>query len=165
MCVLAQHRARGGTRPPLSLDLERVLPCHSGCKSPYTRLANNQPLTTCNCQRVCTPSLPSRCTGMAISTTAVTQLCVQPNHGRAHDPRVSRRPSAQLLRSRSRALPEHRTGAATQPEQEVHQHCCTLNVAIARAFTIAPSFSVHSWPTSGDNRPLTHSANGSCHAP
>ena len=141
MCVLARHRACGGTRPPRSLDLERVSPCHSSCKSPCTRLRNNQPLTTCNCRRVCTPSLPSRCTGMAISTTAVTQLCVQPNHGRAHNPRHSTR-----------------TGS---PSTLLH----TQRRNSAHACTIAPSFSVHNWPTSGDNRPLTHSANGSCHAP
>ena len=64
MRILAQHRACGGTRPPRSLDLEQVSPYHPCCKSPCTRLANNQRLTTSNCQQLCTPFLPSRCTGM-----------------------------------------------------------------------------------------------------
>jgi hypothetical protein len=72
----------------------------------------------------------------------------------------SRHPTLRPTKPRPCARPH-----GTQPEQEVRQHCCTLNVAIARACTIAPSFSVHNWPTSGGNRPLTHSANGNCHAP
>jgi hypothetical protein len=41
MRILAQHRAHGGARPPCSLDLEPVSPCHSSCTSPCTRFSNN----------------------------------------------------------------------------------------------------------------------------
>ena len=41
--------------PTAQLGSRTSSPCHSSCKSPCTRLANNQRLTTCNCQRVCTP--------------------------------------------------------------------------------------------------------------
>ena len=104
MCILAQHRARGGTCPPRSLDLERVSPCHSSCKSPCTRLANNQRLMTSNGQRVCTPLLPSRCTGMRRQHNS-RHPTLRPTKPRpcAQPARQSANLSAQLLRARSRA--------------------------------------------------------------
>ena len=99
----------------------------------------------------------------AARTIARHPLCVQRSHGRTDNRSASRRTRVRNSGAPTVAqLPEHRTGTSAQPEQELRQHGCTLQVAIARArVTTAPSFLKQNGGTYGvirrqdtDNRAL-----------
>ena len=106
--------AQLGSRTSFTLPLVLQEPVHTARQQPA--------LTTCNCQRVCTPFLPSRCTGMRHQHNS-GHLTLRPNKPRpcAQPTCQSARPCAQLLRARSRATAgtpnrnEHstRTGSAS----------------------------------------------------
>ena len=91
-----------GSRTGFTLPLVLHQPLHTVQQQPARLMTSHR-------QQVCAPLLPRRCTGMRSQDNGRHPPCVQPSHGRTHNPRTEVRHS----RARGRAT----AGTASRNER------------------------------------------------